>query len=161
MNDRLLERCSVEFERGIERYAEMLFANCDGVNAFAACLREHPARYMQLLDLAERARRAVTWFARHAPCRYQPLPLVHYDEQENILCSGDLHRHLTVYYSYSLRGQGFDYLKHPGFYEYGRGLLADPDCPIDLRNDRELLRDFPPKVLPGLNDICWNPGAGS
>ena len=98
MNDRLLERCAVEFERGIERYAEMLFANCDGVNAFAACLREHPAGYMRLLDLAERAKRAVFWFARHAPCRYQPLPLVHYDEQENILCSGDLHRHLTVYF---------------------------------------------------------------
>ena len=91
---------------------------------------------MRLLDLADRAKRARVWFARHVPCRFQPLPLVFYDEQEDALCSGDLHRHLVVYYSYSLRGQGFDYLKHPLFFDYGRGLLADPDCPIDLQDNR-------------------------
>ena len=93
-------------------------------SAFQACLREHPAGYLQLQDLAERAMRACSWFARHAPCRFQPLPLVHYDEMEKIFCSSDFHRHLTVYYSYSLRGQGFDYVKHPGLYEYGRGLVG-------------------------------------
>jgi hypothetical protein len=83
--------------------------------------------------------------------------LVFYDEQEDALCSGDLHRHLVVYYSYSLRGQGFNYLKHPLFFDYGRGLLADPDCPIDLQDNRELMSDFPPKVLPGLAGIYWSP----
>jgi hypothetical protein len=158
-SDRLLERSAIEFERGIERYAEMLFANrvSENQNAFDACLREHPEGYMRLLDLAERAMRARNWFARHAACRFQPLTLTFYDDQEDALCSGDLNRHVVVYYSYSLRGQGFDYLKHPGFYEYGRGLLADPDCPIDLRDDQELLADFPPKPLPGLAGIYWSP----
>jgi len=90
-------------------------------------------------------------------CRFQPLPLVHYDEIEKIFCSSDFHRHLTAYYSYSLRGQGFDYIKHPGLYEYGRGLLADPDCPIDLKGDKELMEDFPPRRLPGLDGIYWSP----
>lgn len=161
MSDQLTKVAESEFERGIERYAEMLFSGCVGENqnAFQACLREHPDGYVQLLDLAERAMRACGWFARHCACRYQPLPLVFYDEQEHILCGGDLHRHLVVYYSYSLRGQGFDYIKHPGFYEYGRGLLADPDCPSELQGDKELMRDFPPKVLPGLKGIHWSPPA--
>jgi hypothetical protein len=54
-------------------------------------------------------------------------------------------------------GQGFNYLKHPGFCEYGWGLLADPDCPIDLQGDRELLADVPPKRLAGLDGIYWSP----
>jgi hypothetical protein len=157
MSDQLTKVAESAFERGIERFADRLFTYSEGESAFEACLREHPAGYMQLLDLAERAMRARNWFARHCACRFQPLPLVHYDEQEHILCSGDLHRHLVVYYSYSLRGQGFDYIKHPGFYEYGRGLLCDPACPGDLQNNRELMLDFPPKMLPGIAGIYWNP----
>ena len=42
----------------------MSFLPTATARTFSACLREHPAGYMQLLDLAERARRAVTWFAR-------------------------------------------------------------------------------------------------
>jgi hypothetical protein len=108
MADKLIEAYGHEFERGIERFAEMLFSGRVGENAFAACLREHPdptEGYMQLMDLAERAVRARRWFARHVSCRFQPLPLVLYDEQENILCSGDMHRHLTVYYSYACGGR--------------------------------------------------------
>jgi hypothetical protein len=158
MSDKMLERSAIEFERGIERFAEMLFHGCEGVNAFEACAREQPESYVQLLDLAERAMRAVSWFARHAQCRFQPLPLVHYDEVEKY-CAAATFTGISVNFSYSLRGQGFNYIRHPGFYEYGRGLLADPDCPIDLRNDRELLADFPPKVLPGLSGIYWRPSA--
>jgi hypothetical protein len=114
--------------------------------------------------LAERVQRARRWFARNAPCRYQPLPLVHYDEQEKILCSSDMHRHLVVYYSYSLRRQGFNYLKHPLLGDYARGLLADPDCPDYLKGNAELLADFPPQMLPtGRLDegIYWRPPAAT
>jgi hypothetical protein len=164
---RVTERAAIEVERGIERFAEMLFTGCEGVNPFEACLREHPdpaEGYMQLLDLAERVQRARRWFARNAPCRYQPLPLVHYDEQEKILCSSDMHRHLVVYYSYSLRRQGFNYLKHPLLGDYARGLLADPDCPDYLKGNAELLADFPPRMLPtGRLDegIYWRPPAAA
>jgi hypothetical protein len=157
MTDRLQKAC----ERKFEHYVEMLFNV--GETAFAACLREQadPIEiYFRLADLDGKAKQARRWFARHAPCRYQPLPLIHYGEIENIMCSSDLHRHLTVYFSYSLRRQDFDYAQHPGFYEYSRGLLADPDCPISLRADPELLQDFPPQMLPtGPLDegVYWRP----
>ena len=83
--DRILQRSAIEFEHGIEKFADMLFIGYENPNAFEACLREHPdpaEGYMRLLDLAERAKRARSWFARNVPCRYQKLPLVHYDEQE-------------------------------------------------------------------------------
>ena len=38
MTEKLFES---EFERGIERYAEMMFPDRVGANAFEACLREH------------------------------------------------------------------------------------------------------------------------
>lgn len=150
MSEQLFES---EFERGIERYANMLLANRGRKSAFEVCLHEHPEGYMQLLDLAERGRRAVAWFARHAPCRYQPLPISD-DEQEHALC-GDVHRLLTVFFSCSLRRQGFDYVLHPGFYQYSTGLLADPYCPVPV--NPELLRDFPPRRLMGLDGIYWSP----
>ena len=146
------------FERGIERYANLLF--CEGPEkAVAACLREHPdptEAYMRLLDLDTRAKRARIWHSKHTPCWCQPLP-IRDDEQENILCSGYFHRHLVAYYSYSLRAQGFNYLKHPSFVRYSSGLLADPDCPTDLQDNAELMLDFPPQRLPGLVGIYWSP----
>ena len=163
--DRIVERSAIEFERGIERFAEMLFTGRVGENAFEACLREHPdptEGYMQLMNLAERAKRARRWHGKNVPRRFQPLPLIYYDEMEKILCSGDMHRHLVVYYSYSLRRQGFNYLKHPLFFDYARALLADPDCPSHLQGDPELLADFPPQMLPtGRLDagIYWRPPA--
>jgi hypothetical protein len=163
MRDKLIEVSECEFEHGIERFAEMMFFGHQ--DAFAACLREHPdpaEGYMKLLDLAERAMRARAWFSKHVPSRFQPLPLVQYDEMENIFCSGDMHRHCVVYYSYSLRRQGFNYLKHPVFYDYTRALLADPNCPDYLQGNEELLADFPPRMFPtGRLDegIYWRPPA--
>jgi hypothetical protein len=165
MTDKLIEVSGCEFERGIERFADRLFSGIEGESAFAMCLREHPdptEGYMKLLDLDARATRACRWFARNVPCRYQPLPLVHYDEQEKILCSSDMHRHCVVYYSYSLRRQGFNYLKHPLFYDYACALLADPDCPNYLQGNTELLAEFPPRMLPMGRldeDIYWRPPA--
>jgi hypothetical protein len=121
-------------------------------------LRKHPECYLELQDLAARAERARAWFARHAPEWCQPLPLLLYDEHETILCGGDWPRHLVMYYAGSLQQRKFDYLEHPPFYDYARGVLADPECPSHLRGDPELLAEFPPKPLPGLVDgVCWRP----
>jgi hypothetical protein len=150
MSDRLHETCEREFER----YAEMLFDGVARENAFAACTPECLDR---LQDLLVRAERATMWFARHAPEWCQPLPLIYYDEQENILCSGDFPRHLTVYYANSLRGLSFDYLQHPLFFDYARGVMAHPECPDYLQGDRQLLAEFPPKPLPGLgSEMMWH-----
>jgi hypothetical protein len=72
MSEKLFES---EFERGIERYAEMMFHGCVGANAFEACLREHPdptEAYMRLLDLDTRAKRARIWFADMCPAGSSP-----------------------------------------------------------------------------------------
>jgi hypothetical protein len=157
--DELLEHCEREVENSIKRYADMLFGQEQ--NALLACLRDHPdpiGGCMQLLALATRAVQARAWFGRHAPCWCQPLPLLSHDEQENILCGGDIPRHLVVYYAYSLQRRGFDYLGHPLFYDYARGVLASKDCPNYMQHDEELLAEFPPKRLPGLVDgIYWRP----
>ena len=157
MSDQLTKVAESEFERGIERYAEMLFSDCVGESAFEACLREHPEGYLQLQDLAERAMRACSWFARHVravtnPCRWS------FMTSKNTSCAAatctGTSRSITAI---RCGGQGFDYVKHPGFYEYCRGLLADPDCPSELRGDKELMRDFPPRPLPGLKGISGAP----
>jgi hypothetical protein len=157
MDDRLKEAC----ERQFEHYVEMLFTSRGRAEkAFTACLREHPEPagcYMRLHDLACRAERAVAWFARHGPCEFQPLPLFD-DEQEKIICGGDLSRHLVVYYTNSLRQLEFDYLTHPLFFDYARGVMAHPDGPDHLLHMPEVLLDFPPKELPGLVDgFNWLP----
>ena len=46
------------------------------------------------------------------------------DEHETILCSSFFHRHLVGYYSYSLQGRDFDYLGHPLFFDYARGVMV-------------------------------------
>jgi hypothetical protein len=62
-----------------------------------------------------------------------------------------------VYYANSLQQRKFDYLQHPLFYDYARGVMAHPECPDYLRGDRQLLAEFPPKPLPGLDGVCWRP----
>jgi hypothetical protein len=64
---------------------------------------------------------------------------------------------LVVYYTNSLRGLNFDYLTHPLFFDYARGVLAHPQCPDHLRDEEELLAEFPPKPLPGLDGVDWRP----
>jgi hypothetical protein len=154
-----------EFERSVEHYAEILFqGRHHAQRAFATCVAEHPdpvPYILALMDLVRRAERARAWFAKHGPCWCQPLPLYWYDEQETIICSGDFSRHLVVYYAGSLQHLKFDYLTHPLFYDYARGVMAHPDCPIDLRADEDTLTNFPPKELAGLGDeLIWSPGRG-
>jgi hypothetical protein len=37
------------------------------------------------------------------------------------------------------------------------GVMAHPECPIDLRDDEDALAEFPPKPLPGLRgDLIWS-----
>jgi hypothetical protein len=125
MSDQLTKVAESEFERGIERFANLLF--CGGAEkAIAACLREHadPTEvYMRLLDLDNRAKRARSWHAKHTPCWCQPLP-ISYDEQESILCSSYMLRHMLVYYTGSLRQLGYNFLKHPSFLSFACGMMA-------------------------------------
>jgi hypothetical protein len=111
----------------------------------------------KLKRLVRAALRARAWFKRQGPDWAQPLPLSE-DEHENILCSGFFRRHLVTYYSYSLQARDFDYLGHPLFFDYCRGAMAAHLGEAGLWDDRELLAEFPPKALPGLDEQGrWRP----
>jgi hypothetical protein len=112
----------------------------------------------KLKYLVRRAVAARDWFARWAPHQYGPLPISE-DERENNFCSGDFRRHLVAQYSTSLQARDYDYLNHPLFFDYARGALAEDHAEMfGLAVDQEILREFPPKKLQGL-DACgrWRP----
>jgi hypothetical protein len=47
---------------------------------------------------------------------------------------------------------------HPPFFDYCCGVMASEYALAALRNDPELLRQFPPKPLPGLSvGLLWHP----
>jgi hypothetical protein len=90
---------------------------------------------------------ARVWFSKHGPDWAQELPLG--DECYLMMkASGPLH--LLGRYGFSLWLLDFDYLTHPQIYEFCRGLMASPHTPEHVREDPELLAEFPPKELPGL-----------
>jgi hypothetical protein len=51
----------------------------------------------------------------------------------------------------------FDYLTHPEFYTFARGIMAYDGTPKRVREDPELLEEFPPRHLPGLHRMLWTP----
>ena len=73
-------------------------------------------------------------------------------ERERLYCGSYFHQHLVAHYSESLVGRDFDYLDHPLFFDYARGALAAGVGEAGLLDDEpELLVEFPPKVLAGLD----------
>lgn len=61
--------------------------------------------------------------------------------------------HLGLY-AWSLELFDYDYLAHPQFYDFCRGVMASPHSG-HLGRDRELMEEFPPRLLPGLAARCW------
>jgi hypothetical protein len=63
------------------------------------------------------------------------------------------------YYSYSLQGRDFNYLEHPLFFDFARGVMASAHVgERGLHVDSELLAEFPAKELPGLDELGrWRP----
>jgi len=158
MCDRLAEICAREFEAKVDRLAA---AHKRGhILVATPFFHERPVRIDDvptLKHLVRNALRARAWFSRQGPGWAQPLPLSE-DEHENILCSGFFHRHLVSFYSYSLQGRDFDYLGHPLLYDYCRGAMAAQFGEAGVWEDRQLLAEFPPKPLPGLDEQGrWRP----
>jgi hypothetical protein len=166
MTDRIRDACEAQFERDIAHYADCVLQGRGlddrAFNDIVAKYPDDPVPCLQaVLDLVLRAHRARDWFAKHGPAEYQPLPLKS-DEQETIICGSYFDRHIMVYYADSLKRSKYDYLRHPLFYDYARGVLAHPDCPAEVATDEDARREFPPKVLPGLDsEMVWSPTRGT
>src|SRR5262249_5708604 len=123
MCDKLAEYCAREFEARVDR----LVANHKRGRILVTSpiySGPFPIDDIPKLKLLVRAAlRARAWFSRQGPAWAHPLPLSE-DERESLLCGSYFHRHLVVFYSYSLQARDFDYLAHPLLYDYARGAMA-------------------------------------
>jgi hypothetical protein len=152
--DRLVQLCAHE----VEQYLAQLFAAAHGrliqmpfVGGFmiAGFGSDDWARQRicRALLTREKFRREAPW----API----LPLLYEGCKE--LTDHACHRiQLVGHYGWSCRSQGWC-REHPAFHPFCAGVLADPDSPAHLRNDRELLAEFGSTALDGITDgwIGW------
>jgi hypothetical protein len=147
----LTELCAREFEAYVDRLAA---AHERGrIVVSSSVCRELPValeNVPKLKHLNRAGLRARDWFRRWGPCWGQPLPLNEH-ERENWFCSSYFHLHLVALYSESLQARDFDYLEHPMFYPYARGIMAARIGEPGLWDDEELQKEFPAKKLPGLD----------
>ncbi len=104
----------------------------------------------------KQAQRARKPFAENGSADAPPLPL-DYDEREALKRGGQ--DHIVALFARSLAGQGYDWQKHPSFYEYACGIMASENIVPDVKNDEELKKRYPPRPLNGLSerDLCWRP----
>jgi hypothetical protein len=59
-------------------------------------------------------------------------------------------------YDASLECNKYDTFRHPDFTEYARGVMASPLAPDFIKNDPQLLKDYPPRPLKGLGSgMVW------
>ena len=151
MCDNLAERCAREVDAQL---AKLVDNHRRGLIAVSTPIYRGliPVDEIQKLARLNRAGLfARAWFGRHGPAWAQPLPL---NDLERIGCfiSDIAPLHLVAFYSYSLQGRDFDFRDHPMLYEHARGVMASPHTLNDLRGDLDLLAEFPPKQLPGLDE---------
>ena len=95
------------------------------------------------------------WFYENGPGDAQPLPLS-WGEREH-LKSGGL-PHILAWFARSLAARDYNYLEHPPFFDYACGIMASQVTLDFVKNDPELQKRFPARVLDGLNSgLVWDP----
>jgi hypothetical protein len=104
------------------------------------------------------ALRARAWFEKTGPRDAPPLPLCKRD-REDLMSVGGLSS-LVSLFARSLRAWDFAFDNHPSFYDFSCGVLAsfEEDASHIRDQDPELVTLYPPRRLPGLNDLhIWAP----
>jgi len=153
----LAECCASEFERYVDelvsrqKSGEVFVASPIFTGSFA--IDDIP----KLKRLVRNALRARAWFARHGPAWSPPLPLST-AERIAMLLSDDNELFLVMLYSISLHARDYDFLGHPLFFDYARGLMADPRTPEGVREDPVLCAEYPGRPITGLDERGqWRP----
>jgi hypothetical protein len=98
---------------------------------------------------------ARAWFDRDSP-EMKALPLS-YHEREELKRHGGVD-YIQSVYARSFEAQKYDFVRHPSFEQYARGVMASPLAPDFIRQDPELLKRYPPRPLDGLGSgLYWKP----
>ena len=153
----LQERCELEFERYVAGIHASKFDDlgmaCVSVPWARSGWGITKAGIPHVIGDIQAALDARIWFSVHGPDWAQELPLG--DECYPMMEASGL-LHLLGRYGFSLWLLDFDYLTHPQIYEFSCGLMASPQTPEHVREDPELLAEFPARELPGLcGRLVW------
>jgi hypothetical protein len=150
-------------------YAAEIEAQVDGLfrdqQQYDSCVAENPTTgvwYVPGVDsvelqkeVARRALAAQRRFARIKPADTSDLP-IHRAERARMKTIGG-ESWIVAEYAASLELKGYDADRHPNFTAYAAGIMASPLAPEFIRQNEELLRQFPPRALAGLGPgMVWN-----
>jgi hypothetical protein len=158
MTNRLTEACA----HAVENHLKELFDSAPRIpgtglaeipligGPFLLGLPVQPELYRQVFAALCAGER----FRRDEP-GWPDLPL-HKDLHQALINADCVRANILGYYSRSLAGEGWAYELHPRISAFASGLMADPNTPDEIRNDRSLLAEFPPRELEGLHELYWD-----
>jgi hypothetical protein len=158
MNDRLIAACA----HAVEDHLKELFDNAPRIprtgmaeiplvgGPFLLGLPVPPELYQRVFAALCSHER----FRQDEP-GWPDLPL-HKDLHQALINADCVRANVLGYYSRSLAGEGWNYELHPHIAVFASGLMASEDTPIEIRNDRSLLEEFPPRELAGLHELYWD-----
>jgi hypothetical protein len=95
-----------------------------------------------------RASAAREFFRIHGPADMQPLPTT-YDDCQKLEGVGGRMGLLGIY-ARAVYGSVYDYTQHAKPYDFFCGVMAIRNTPDNIRRDRDLQKEFPPKRIPGM-----------
>jgi hypothetical protein len=153
MHSSLYDRCKAEFEQYVAKVQDSKFDAYGQVGIEVPWFHYSAFSKAGLVHQIGTALAARVWFSKHGPEWAQQLPLG-FEIPPLLRGSGPLR--LLGHYAQSLEFLSYNCLEHPQLYDFCRGVMAHPDAPEHVRNDPELLAEFPPKPLPGLSSrMIW------
>jgi hypothetical protein len=155
-----IEQCERDFERYVAGLYNGTPTRCGEIVAEVPWV--HKGCYFKKEEIPELTHKiratldAKLWFDKHGPNMGQSLPTTL--EDCLALAALDGRKALLGHYGASLWFLEFAYLRHPPPFDFLRGVMACEYAPETLRNDPELLLEFPPRLLPGLGvGVLWHP----
>jgi hypothetical protein len=103
-----------------------------------------------------RALAADDWFEQRKPS-WAPESSLSRAAHGKLDCDDDIRFDFLNCYEFSLSGVDYYYLIHPQFHPYVCGVMASAHAPDYLRTNSELIKEFPPRLLEGLDQVLrWN-----
>jgi hypothetical protein len=155
MRTTLEERCKAELERYAAKVHASKFDAYGQVGVDVPWFHYTAFSKAGLIYQIGTALAARVWFAKHGPAWAPQLPLG-FEIPPLLRGGGPLH--LLALYAQSLEFMSYNYLEHPQLYDFSCGVMAHGAAPEPVRDDLELLAEFPPRPLPGLSArMIWSP----